>query len=61
MKKLPLLSKCFKCNNKVYEFEDNLWGCDTCKSIWTFKGRFWVRWIDSSKKSYDRNLIKLKM
>ncbi len=41
MKKQPLLENCFKCESKVFEFDDNVWGCDTCKSIWTYKGRAW--------------------
>lgn len=42
MKQLPSLEDCFRCKQKVFEFEDNQWGCDTCKSVWSFKGKTWV-------------------
>lgn len=42
MNKLPTLENCFRCKHKVFEFEDNQWGCDTCKTVWSFKGKTWV-------------------
>lgn len=57
MKKKPALEKCFKCNHKVFEFEDNLWGCDTCKTVWTYAGKTWV----SNKQNQKTKQLKVKV
>lgn len=47
-KENPTLSSCLECKKPVFEFEDNTWGCDSCKSIWTFRRGVWV----NIKKTY---------
>ena len=37
----PIIKKCWSCGGKVFEFEDNHFGCDNCKSVWTYDGKGW--------------------
>jgi ribosomal protein L37AE/L43A len=59
MKNLPVLEQCFKCGNKVFEFEENLWGCDTCKRVWSFKGKTWVE-VNSKRVMKQQQLINIE-
>jgi len=57
MKKLPILENCFECKHKVFEFDDNKWGCDTCKTEWTYSGKTWVS--NKQNKVRKGRLIKV--
>jgi hypothetical protein len=57
MKKQPVLENCFECKHKVFEFEDNHWGCDTCKTVWTYTGKTWV----SNKQNQGKKLKTIKV
>lgn len=32
----PIIITCFHCGNKVHQFEDNRFGCEGCRVVWTY-------------------------
>ena len=48
--KLPTLGSCLECQGKIFEFEDNRWGCDTCGSVWAFINKAWRNLNPNFKK-----------
>ena len=52
----PAILKCFKCEHPVFEFEEDRFGCDNCKSVWMFDGKGWINIKDLEKiKIMNRN------
>ena len=45
-----ILLTCFKCGNKVFEIEDDVWACDSCKTIWSYQKNTWVKVDDKGNK-----------
>jgi hypothetical protein len=48
----PILIQCFTCLSPVHHFEEDLFGCDTCKAVWKYEDGGWV----NIKKKRKRKL-----
>ena len=45
------LKTCFRCLDKVHQFEDNKFGCDNCKTVWEFKKGAWYVVKEETKEN----------
>lgn len=54
----PIIITCFDCGSKVHQFEDDLFGCEKCKCVWSYDNSTTPHgWISNRDKNEQLKIV----